>query len=66
LTAPLTEPRGSATPARPSALIARALVERQSARQIADRATEMGLPRTMVQVIVAACGCNGARRASAN
>jgi hypothetical protein len=42
---------------RPSALIAQALVERQSAGQITARANEMGLPSAMTKVIVAACGC---------
>ena len=65
MTAPVVEPLGSIVPSRPSALIARALVERQSAGQIAERASEMGLPRTMVQVIVAACGCTDGRKAEA-
>ena len=41
---------------RPSTLIAEALVERQSARQIVARAYGLGLPDPTVEVILAACG----------
>lgn len=41
---------------RPSALIAEALIERQSARQIVARAYTLGLPDPTVEVILAACG----------
>ncbi len=43
-------------PVRPSTLIAEALVERQSARQIVARAYGLGLPDPTVEVILAACG----------
>jgi hypothetical protein len=40
---------------RPSRVIAEALVARQGPKQIADRATALGLPRQLTQVILAAC-----------
>jgi hypothetical protein len=40
---------------RPSRVIAEALVSRQGPRQIAARATALGLPRQLTQVILAAC-----------
>ncbi len=62
MTATVTTPAPSRLPSRPSALIAQALVERQSARQITARANEMGLPGAMTRVIVAACGCTSTRQ----
>jgi len=48
---------GSTSPSvRPSTLIAEALIERQSARQIVARAYGLGLPNPTVEVILAACG----------
>lgn len=41
---------------RPSTLIAEALVERQSAREIVARACALGLPDPTMEVILAACG----------
>lgn len=40
---------------RVSTLIAEALVERQSARQIIVRAAELGLPKNVTRVVLAAC-----------
>ncbi|CAA9552237.1 MAG: hypothetical protein AVDCRST_MAG33-985 [uncultured Thermomicrobiales bacterium] len=42
---------------RPSALIAEALVERQSPREIVARACALGLSDPKLEVILAACGC---------
>ena len=41
---------------RPSTLIAEALVERQSPRQIVARACALGLSNPRLEVILAACG----------
>jgi len=41
---------------RPSTLIAEALIECQSAREIVTRAYTLGLPDPTVEVILAACG----------
>ena len=49
---------------RPSTLIAEALVERQSSRQIVARACALGLPDPTMEVILAACGCTAGSTAS--
>lgn len=43
-------------PARPSRVIAEALVERQSPCQILDRATTLGFPEQLTQIMVVVCG----------
>lgn len=48
-------PASGETAPRVSTLIAEALVERQSARQIVVRAAELGLPRNVTRVVLAAC-----------
>ena len=44
-----------ASEARPSQVIAEALVERYGPSQIASEADRLGLPRPLTQVILAAC-----------
>ncbi len=51
-----TDASSTSPPVRPSTLIAEALIERQSARQIVARAYGLGLPDPTVEAILAACG----------
>ena len=57
-----TSPRAGAAPAaapaaaRPSHLIAEALVQRHGPCRIVDRASRLGLPAELTRAMVAACG----------
>ena len=59
---PPARPEGSHP--RSSTLIAEALVERQSPRQIVARACALGLPDPTMEVILAACGCTAGSAAT--
>lgn len=51
--------------ARPSRLIAEALVQRHGPRRIVDRATRLGLPLQLTKAMVAACAATAVDSQSA-